>query len=267
MSMNNECIIVYESIYNGNSEKIARAMAHTLGCKYMKANEALNVDLSNYKTIGFGSGIYFGSHHPAVFEVVNKITQSEQDVFVFSSRGAPFLGKYHKPLKDLLVEKGMKVVGEFSVRGYDETGPWVIIGGGNVGKPNESDLKKASKFVRKYFPQYCTPDYYKRVALRQTIKEGFVNSYSIKTNNTQVELMGDFVSINQSVCRGCQKCVNICPLGVIELVNQKAVPLAELDCTLCKLCEMACDQRAINIHYTWIDAIKVAIRHAKRNSL
>ena len=143
--MNHNCIIVYESIYNGNTEKLAKTMAQTLGCHFIKSQEALKADLSQYKTIGFGSGIYFGCHHTAIFEVVKKLDRSEQDVFIFSSRGAPVLGKYHQPIKELLNEKRKKIVGEFSVRGYDETGPWVIIGGGNVGKPDEKDLKKAVK--------------------------------------------------------------------------------------------------------------------------
>jgi flavodoxin/NAD-dependent dihydropyrimidine dehydrogenase PreA subunit len=265
--MNKECIVVYESIYNGNTEKLAKVMAHTLGCGYIKAKEALEIDLSNYKTIGLGSGIYFGSHHPAIIEVIKNLDKSEQDVFIFSSRGAPVLGKYHEPIKKLLAEKRKKIAGEFSVRGYDETGPWVIIGGGNVGKPNESDLKKAAKFVRDCFPKYCMPDYYSQVVAKLPVNEGSVNTYALNGNGKQVVLKGDFVTINQSACLGCGKCIKVCPLGVIELVDHKAVPQAELDCTLCRLCEAACTERAISLHYTWMDAIKVAIRHGKRNSL
>ena len=97
--MNHNCIIVYESIYNGNTEKIAKEMALTLGCSYIKSHEALKTDLSQFKTIGFGSGIYFGSHHAAIMEVVTKLDRSEQEVFIFSTRGAPVLGKYHLPIK------------------------------------------------------------------------------------------------------------------------------------------------------------------------
>jgi len=265
--MNNECIIVYESIYNGNTEKLARVMARTLGCQFIKANDALNTDLTRYKLIGFGSGIYFGSHHPDILEVVRKLDQSDQEVFVFSSRGAPVLGKYHEPLKKLLIEKGKKIAGEFSVRGYDETGPWVIIGGGNVGKPDENDLKKAAEFLRNLLSKYCMPDYYDQVLKKLPVKEGFVNTYELKVNDKMIALNGDFVTINQTACRGCGRCVKVCPLGVIELIDKKAVPLYELDCTLCRLCEINCGERAVSLHYSWFDAIKVAVRHSKRNSL
>jgi NAD-dependent dihydropyrimidine dehydrogenase PreA subunit/flavodoxin len=265
--MNKDCIIVYESIYNKNTEKLTKTMAQTLGCKCIKPEEALQTDLSQYKAIGFGSGIYFGSHHPAIIEVVTKLDQSKQEVFIFSSRGAPVLGKYHKPLKKLLIEKGKVIVGEFSVRGYDETGPWVIIGGGNVGKPNENDLKKASKFIQKCLPLFCMPDYYLQIGKKLPVKEGYVNAYELELNNSMIALNGDFVTINQNACMGCLKCVKVCPLAVIEIIDNKAFPAKELDCTLCRLCVDNCPERAISLHYTWIDAIKVAVRHGKRNSL
>ena len=265
--MNHNCIIVYESIYNGNTEKLAKTMAQTLGCHFIKSQEALKADLSQYKTIGFGSGIYFGCHHTAIFEVVKKLDRSEQDVFIFSSRGAPVLGKYHQPIKELLNEKRKKIVGEFSVRGYDETGPWVIIGGGNVGKPDEKDLKKAVRFLKKVLPQYCMPDYYEHVKTKLSVNNGYPNEYSLSVANSHVVLKGDFVTINQSTCLGCGKCAKFCPLGVIELIEDKAVPVKELDCTLCRLCEINCRERAISLHFTWLDAIKVAKRHGKRRSL
>ncbi|MBI5009542.1 MAG: 4Fe-4S binding protein, partial [Bacteroidia bacterium] len=158
-------------------------------------------------------------------------------------------------------------IGEFSVRGYDETGPWVIIGGGNVGKPDENDLKKAVKFLRNHLPQYCMPDYYEKVKEKLPVKEGFVNTYKLKINNTTVVLNGDFVTINSSSCTGCGKCARVCPLGVIKIIDSNAVPVNELDCTLCRLCEINCRERAISLHYSWPDAIKVAVRHGKRVSL
>lgn len=265
--MNKDCIIVYESIYNGNTEKLAKTMAHTLGCRCIKPAEAFQIDLSQYKTIGFGSGIYFGSHHPALLQLAGKLDSSTQEVFIFSSRGAPFLGKYHQPLKDLLKERGKKIAGEFSVRGYDETGPWVIIGGGNRGKPNEKDLKRAVRFLKKCLPGYCMPDYYTLVKTKLPVKEGAVNEYTLSIHDQNTVLKGDFVTINQNICTGCGKCTKVCPLGVIAIKDKKAVPLNELDCTLCRLCEVNCRERAIHLHYTWIDAIKVAKRHDKRKSL
>ncbi len=265
--MNNKCIIIYESIYNGNTLKLAKAMAQTLGCMLVTTDKALTMNLDNYETIGLGSGIYFGKHHPKLFEVVEKLNQSNQDVFIFSSRGNPFLGKYHQPLRDVLNEKNKNIIGEFSVRGYDETGPWVIIGGGHRGKPDEKDLKKAVRFAQKTMPQHCMPDKYLQVQNKMPILEGVPNSYLIGANGESVLLKGDRVTFNQNNCNGCGKCAEVCPLGIIQVENKKALSNSELDCTLCRLCVINCRQRAITLHYNWRDAINVAIRHGKKVSL
>ena len=57
------------------------------------------------------------------------------------------------------------------------------------------------------------------------VKEGFVNTYTQMVNETQVNIAGDIVPINQNACQSCGKCVKICPLAVIELTDNKAVPL------------------------------------------
>lgn len=242
-------------------------MAQTLGCYCITADEALAINLDDYETIGLGSGIYFGKHHPKLFELVEKMNSSLQDVFVFSTRGNPFLGKYHQPLKDVLVEKNKRISGEFSVRGYDETGPWVIIGGGHRGKPDEKDLKKAVRFVQKTMPQYSMPDYYLQVQNKLSIREGAPNPYVLSKNGSSIRLCGDRVTFNHSNCNGCGQCVKVCPLGIIQVEDKKALSKSELDCTLCRLCVTNCKQRAIALHYTWRDAIQVARRHSKKEAL
>jgi ferredoxin len=265
--MKNKCIIISESIYNENTLKLAKAMSQTLGCMIVTTDKALTMNLDDYETIGLGSGIYFGKHHPKLFEVADKLTSGHQDVFIFSSRGNPFLGKYHQPLRNLLHKKNKNIVGEFSVRGYDETGPWVIIGGGNRGKPDEKDLKKAVCFVQKTMQQHCMPDYYQRVQNKLPIREGQPNSYFIGTNGHSALLKGDRVTFNHNNCNGCGKCAEVCPLGIIQIEEKKAISKSELDCTLCRLCVVKCRQRAITLHYNWRDAINVAIRHGKKVSL
>jgi len=265
--MNYKCIIIYESVYNENTMNLARAMAQTIGCRFITAGEAEALNLNEYETIGLGSGIYFGRHHPKLFELVENLSSTHQNVFIFSSRGNPFLGKYHQPLKDVLIKKGKHLIGEFSVRGYDETGPWVIIGGGHKGKPDERDIKNAVRFVQKAMPQYCMPDYYNHLKSKLPVRDGEPNSYQYKSNGTTFLLKGDRVTFNHNYCNGCGKCVKVCPLGIIELQKRKASTSHELDCTLCRLCVNNCRQRAITLHYNWRDAIKVARRHAKRTSL
>jgi hypothetical protein len=64
-------------------------MVQTLGCKLVNTDKALTMNLDDYETIGFGSGIYFGRHHPKLFEVTKQLNPGKQDVFIFSSRGNP----------------------------------------------------------------------------------------------------------------------------------------------------------------------------------
>lgn len=265
--MNHKCIIICESIYNNNSFKLASAMAQTLGCRLITADEAHSYNLNDYQTIGMGSGIYFGRHHPKLFDIVMQLDSGQQDVFIFSSRGNPFLGKYHMPLKAVLRQKNKNITGEFSVRAYDETGPWVIIGGGNKGKPNEKDLKKAMRFAQTTMPQHCMPDFYLQVQNKLPIREGKPNMYVVGANGSSVLVCGDRVSFNHNNCNGCGKCATVCPLAIIQIEDRKAVSKSELDCTLCNLCVANCRQRAISLHYNWRDAINVAKRHAQKTTL
>ncbi len=70
--MNHKCLVICESIYNNNTLKLAKAMAQTLGCYCVTVDEALALNLNEYETIGLGSGIYFGKHHPKLFQVAQR---------------------------------------------------------------------------------------------------------------------------------------------------------------------------------------------------
>ena len=110
--MNNEVIIIYESIYHGNTIKIAKAMSQKLNCRVITGDEAEKIDLSKYKIVGLGSGIYFTSHHPKIINIA-KSMDSQQKAFIFSTHGAPLLGKYHHKLKEVLIGQGVELLGEF----------------------------------------------------------------------------------------------------------------------------------------------------------
>jgi ferredoxin len=265
--MNKNCIIICQSLHNNNTLKLAKGMALVLGCQVISATEALNINLSKYNTIGLGSGIYFGGHHPDIMKVAQQLNGKPQEVFIFSTRGNPKLGKYHEPLKKILTGKGKTIAGEFSAKGYDGTGPFVIVGGGNKGKPNEKDIRKAKQFIRLALPHYCIPDYYQQIKHKRPITDGHPNTYSVKTESGTINLTGDIVTINENACTGCGKCQAVCPLNAMGIRSRKAFPEHELDCTLCEVCINNCRQRAITLHYSWRDAIKVAIRHGKKVSL
>ena len=262
--MNEDVLVICESVYNGNTLKLANAMADELNCLLVNIKQAENLDLRKYKTIGFGSGIFFAYHNPKLMEFISKLECVKQNAFVFSTHGSPILGKYHKPLKALLTEKGRTIIGEFSTRGYDCTGPFTIIGGGNKGKPNENDQRKAVRFIRRLFSEYKKIDDYLSLIHMEPLNEGIPNVYKVKKEENEIVLKGDIVTVNQNECIGCGKCLKNCPLGIFELQYEKAVPMRELDCVQCRLCQSYCPTRAIYLHGTWKDSIRVVKRHAKR---
>ncbi|MDO8879441.1 MAG: 4Fe-4S binding protein [Coriobacteriia bacterium] len=51
--------------------------------------------------------------------------------------------------------------------------------------------------------------------------------------------------INADDCSGCGICVDACPEGVIELVEEVAEPVNEDDCTACSTCMEECPMGAI----------------------
>lgn len=237
--MNERVIIVCESIYHGNTFKLAASMAKRLECKVIDFEEALKNDLSSYEVIGLGSGIYFTEHHPKLMRVAEKLND-QQKAFVFSTRGNPKLGKYHQALTQKLHNQGVKICGEFSTKGYDRTGPFVIFNGGNKGRPHEADLMKAEKFIMNILPEYV-----------------------YKTHEIP---KGRNVFVHES-CIGCKKCIEVCPMYVFEMNNHKATVVNERDCTHCSLCVENCNQHAISIHHTKKELIQIAIRHKDKKGL
>lgn len=238
--MNKEVLIICESIYHGNTKKIALAMGRKLRCKVVSCEEAFKEDLDNYKVIGLGSGIYFTSHHPKLISIAEKI-KSTTRVFIFSTHGRPFLGSYHHKLKNTLMKNNVTVIGEFSTRGYDCTGPYNIIGGGNKGKPNERDEIKSEKFVSKILPDFCK------------------DKGSIKSHEN--------ILINNNKCIGCGKCASICPLMVFKFENGKPVIKNKENCIYCSLCKNICKNGAISLHFSFKESIFIAKRNAKKTSL
>lgn len=51
--------------------------------------------------------------------------------------------------------------------------------------------------------------------------------------------------INEDECSGCGSCVDVCPSGVLDLVEDKATPVNEDDCTACATCMEECPMGAI----------------------
>lgn len=152
------CLILCKSEHHGNTAKVARAMADTLGHDTVVAapEHIPYTSLDEYSLVGFGSGVYYGRMHEGLLAWLSGLPDSltpATPAFVFSTSGLPFMAKaWHAPLKKLLCRKSFELVGEFSCRGFDSWGPLWFAGGLNRTHPDERDLERAREFVRRLLP-------------------------------------------------------------------------------------------------------------------
>jgi Fe-S-cluster-containing hydrogenase component 2 len=51
--------------------------------------------------------------------------------------------------------------------------------------------------------------------------------------------------VNEEKCVGCEACVDVCPIGAIEIEDSKA--LISNDCIECGVCASVCPQEAISL--------------------
>jgi flavodoxin len=145
------CLILCKSVHHGNTARVAEAMAGVLGATVASPEERPASHLDAYELIGFGSGIYYGRMHQALFDWLSGLPDSlshNRRAFVFSTSGLPFLaGVWHWPLRRMLVRKGFPVVGAFACRGFDTWGPLWLAGGLNRKHPDDRDLERARCFA------------------------------------------------------------------------------------------------------------------------
>lgn len=146
-------LIVCASVHHGNTARVARVMAVELEAELVGPEEVSGADLVGRTLVGFGSGVFHGRLHGALFELVRGLPDRAEPAtraFVFSTSGLPWLSRaWHAPLERLLRRKGFEVVGDFSCRGFDTWGPLGLVGGLNRGHPDERDIDRAREFARR----------------------------------------------------------------------------------------------------------------------
>ena len=151
-------LILCKSVHHQNTARIAQAIAEPLAARVLEPEQASPALLDEHHLIGFGSGVYFGRLHPALFEWLDNLpdilpaqaTTPGKPAFVFSTSGLSFLAPlWHAPLKTTLARKGFDVLGEFHCRGFDTWGPLWLVGGMNRAHPDGQDLERAAMFSRR----------------------------------------------------------------------------------------------------------------------
>ena len=275
---NMKTLIICVSVYKGNTKKIADAMADVLNAQVVKPKEIDIGTLIDYDMIGFGSGINFKKHNKILLEFVDTLPMLNKKAFIFSTRGNPRLGKYHRVLKEKLAAKDFQVIGEFSCPGFDATGPFRYLGGINKGRPNERDLFKSRDFARTLekvaFPMHDFSKKPKIIWRKRKIitKHQGHNVWGPFNPPTRLGIHGTKVAVDWDICIGCGRCINGCPITLFDWVDtlghptseKKSDPVREKDCIQCLTCETNCPTHAVKITGNFWDAIKIVWRHRNR---
>ena len=59
--------------------------------------------------------------------------------------------------------------------------------------------------------------------------------------------MGYKPEVDEEKCVGCGECVDVCPVDVYELQNDKSVPVNAEECIGCESCVEVCEEDAIAV--------------------
>ena len=147
-------LAVVESSHQGNTMKIARAMAEVAPMDITSVEDAPKYNFNDSDIVGFGSGIYYGKHDKSIMEFVEKVCDKEAYTFVFSTSGSSGFLKNNKPLVDLLKSKNKVVLGSFGCKGLDKFFVFKLLGGISKGHPDKKDCSEAQKFILNVIKNY-----------------------------------------------------------------------------------------------------------------
>jgi len=59
--------------------------------------------------------------------------------------------------------------------------------------------------------------------------------------------MGFNVAVDEAKCEACEECVDVCPVEVFEMINDKSSPVNADECLGCDSCVEVCEPGAITV--------------------
>lgn len=220
----------------------------------MSIDSNSGMDLSEYDLIGFGSAIHFAAHDIHLQRFAEQQNLKNKNVFIFSTRCRPYLGGYHKALRKIIKGRGGIIVGEFSCRGYDRTGPWVLMDGYNKVRPDGRDVFRAGLFAeRLHWKLHPLADIYGGPV------EGHIEGVPTRRKGSDVVAGDKVVFLDTSTCVGCGRCMDVCPMHVFGRRNGHVLPVYDRDCILCRICADCCPTSSILVHESLLNSLRIGL--------
>lgn len=146
-------MILYCSEHHENTEKLVKEVCKN--CPEMKAVSLMNVEaedvnLSDYETIGFASGVYKGKPHDFLLKYIeeNKNVLQSKSIYTILTSGSN-QGSYGRWFSSYIGERGLKTIGCYQCRGWDTYGLWRFIGGIAKKHPNRKDVEACTEFIQR----------------------------------------------------------------------------------------------------------------------
>jgi len=139
-------LIIYVSIYQANTQKIAKAMAEVLNATLLEPEYVDVNTLQDYDLIGFGSGIYYNRFYKRLRKFIRELpVYEDKKAFLFATCGHEEMPS--KPIQKILTKKGLNIIGKYSCFGYNTWFLAKFLGRQYKGKPDSEDFQRAKKFA------------------------------------------------------------------------------------------------------------------------
>lgn len=172
------------------------------------------------------------------FVIKNEMLWRNKKVFVIATMGM-FSGDGAGVLGRLLQKCGAELIGGLHLKMPDSICDEKVLKRSleknrKLVKNAESKIKRTVKSIKAGNPPQEGIGVFCRIA-------GFFGQRLYFGNKTKNYT--DKLRIDAQKCVGCGKCVNICPMNNIELVNSNAIPNKK--CTMCYRCVNYCPKQAI----------------------
>lgn len=146
-------LLIVESHHQGNTLKIADAMAEVAPVTITDTVKVNELDIDDYDIVGFGSGIFYSKFDKRIINCIQNLDDKKGFAFLVSTCGNPNDSFAEIP-EDLLNKKNKTVLGYFSCKALDKYILFKPIGGINKGHPDETDLDNAKKFIKEVMEKF-----------------------------------------------------------------------------------------------------------------